>query len=495
MSTTQKSSDAPIKADPVANPNSDFSLAGMAEMAAEKFKDQPFAAEIDEASLQADKEAAAGGEKEEPIVEEEPKIEDPSLTPTAEELAAKAEADAEKLAEDAAKAEADAKEAEEKARVAELRKTRDADLQPDPESTAHMRPGTRKHFEKAEAAARKARDEADIARKEAEDLKKQLTDAQAAARAGTAPEEITKERDLYRERVRELDAERDPEIERKYSAKIKSNDDAIIEVLKEYKFDKIANKDGSLVDNPQAITDLMKKGLSFGTLRPSIEALEKAGLPDAAESLREMLRDNLRLSRDRQVEVQAIKGDVEARKATRTANQTAEMDAMTRDVSAEATRMLQSDVGELSKKFTYLVKPSAPLATDTPAVAAAKRAAVAEFDKIEAEIGKAAGGIASRGKTGKEFVAAEARRYALALQSVIYRQRVIPKFEADLAKATARVKELEAELGKIRGAGTISRAHGTAAQVTKGKADINPNLSTADAFAEFAKSQGVSVNT
>ena len=486
----------------------EFDLTGLAAMAEKSGVDTGASPEADNAAALADAEklaqeefekaAAKPAEGEEPAKTDEEIAEELFAKADAEKAAAEAAAaggeqtDEEKAAAEAAAAEEAAKKAEEAAKVAEAAAKKTAD---DAE-TVHMRPSQKKAWNAMKAEREAAREEAKAAKAEAEAAKARAAELEAAKTQVAIPKEVEEERAALRAQLQELSAERDPEIVKKYDDPIKKNEQAVVDILKKWKFDKSIDDKGVMTDNPDAITSLLKQGITYDTLAKQITALEKNGQHGDAMMLRRLLDKNYDLRDARAAEVQAIKGDVENRIKARQEQGTTQQKQVIDAVVAEANKIYAADIGELAKKHTFMVKPAEPLATDTPAVAAAKKAAIAEFDKVEAKIGETARAVASLGKTGKEFVDAESKKTALAIQSVVLKERVVPTLTARLTKAEARVKELESELGKTRTAGAISRAHGTAAQKTDTKGDGVPaGASLEEGMKAFAAQQGVAVNS
>ena len=405
------------------------------------------------------------------------------------------------IAEEAAAAEAAAAGKTDEEKAAELFAKADAEKAAaeaeaaDDAETVHMRPSQKKAWTAMKAEREAARQEAAAAKAEAEAARKEAAAAKEAASKVAVPESVQKETEALRQQVRELDAERDPEIVKKYDTPIKRNEDAVVAILVKHKFDKALDEKGNLVDAPENVPALLKAGVTFGNLQKQIAALEKAGAVDDAETLREFLRENIRLRRDRGLEVQTIKADIDGRNKARTEQGTTQLKQTIEAITAEGNRVLAEELGTVAKRHSFLIKPEI-LPTDTPAQQAAKKALLAEFEKVDAEIGKTAQSIATFGKTGRDYVVAEGRKNALAIQSIVLSQRVLPRLEADLAKAQATIKAQEAEIAKYKGAGAISRAHGAAAQTGGKKGDSVPaGASLEEGLKAFAASQGVPVNT
>lgn len=339
--------------------------------------------------------------------------------------------------------------------------TRDDDLKH--EMGAHTHPKTRTVITKFQAAAKAARDERDAVIAEREALKKEREELTAKVKSAPAPKELEDEVKTLRERVRELDITKDPLIETKYDKRIASNNDSILEVLKSQGFGKSkVEKDGKVeyVDNPASVSALVKSGLTLKNLQPYIKALEDEGLIEEAEAIRESVRENMRLSRDKTAEIESWKGDHTKRQQAREQQTKQASEERKASFTQQTDSQYRAELEQLEKNFPYLKQPPAPLATDTPAVQKAKQTAIDEYNaaaqKIEAEV-KTLNPQAVAPEKVSEVVG---KINASAILAIALKTHVLPKVIKDLQTRDMRIKELETELEKIRGAGRMSRLQG-----------------------------------
>jgi hypothetical protein len=84
----------------------------------------------------------------------------------------------------------------------------------------------------------------------------------------------------------------------------------------------------------------------------------------------------------------------------------------------------------------------------------------------------------------------QGRLTANAVQNIVLRQQVLPRLLKDLADLKARNSELETKVGKIKSAGTLSRAHAAAATSPAGAKTALPE-STEDAAKQIAREMGI----
>lgn len=335
---------------------------------------------------------------------------------------------------------------------------RDADLKTD--QGQHVHPNTRKKFEAVAAKTKAARDERDAAIARAAELEKRAQDAEEKAKNAPAPKELEEEVKTLREKVRELDISQDPILQKRYDSKIAQNNDSIINVLKTQGFGKV-RKNGSdeMVDDPSAIPALIKSGLTLKTLQPIIARLEKAELVEEADAIREAVRENNRLARDKQQEVESWKGDYAKRQQERQTLTKQQHEQQERAYGERTNAAVNADREALAKDFPFINPPAAPLATDAPATVKAKQAAIEQFNAEAKAIETAVKTFSPAGVPPDKMPEFVGRFNAAAISSVLYRTQIVPRMKQELATLTARNKELEAELGKIRDAGRLSRQH------------------------------------
>lgn len=340
---------------------------------------------------------------------------------------------------------------------------RDADLKH--EMAAHTHPKTRKIITDFQSKAKAARDERDAIIAEREALKKERDDLTTKLKSAPLPKEVEDEVKTLRERVRELDISKDPILEQKYDRKITANNTAIIDVLKAQGFGTTKlEKDGKTeyIDNPKAVTELQKSGLTLKNLQPYIKGLEDAGLIDEAEQIRDAVRENVRIARDKSLEIEAWKADHGTRQQVRAQETKQQQDSRQQAFTQQTDLQYRNELAALEKDFAYLKQPPAPLATDTPAVKAAKEAAVKEYAAAAQRIETAVKGLNPEGITPDKQPEVVGRINANAILAIAMKEHVLPALKRDLAQARKERDDAVSELNKIRDAGRISRLHGQA---------------------------------
>lgn len=468
-------------------------LADMGSMAKEMFPEH--AAEVDEALPDAPE---VEGDEAKPATDE-PAATAAASQPTEEEMQASAAKDAEEkaAAEKAtadAKAEADKKTAEEAAAKATSPPPRDSDLTD--QLAPHTNPKTRKVIEDKNAKIKAARDERDAIIAEREALKKERDDLAEKAKAVVLPKETTDELATLRERIRELDIEKDPAIQSKYDAKITANNNAIVTVLKSQGFGITVDPETKKqTENPTAIANLLRSGLTLKNLSPCIAALEKADLIDEAETVREAVRENVRIARDRGLEIDAWKKDYGARQQQRETVAKAAQEAQAQSFRTTTETVLKADLAALAKDFPVVNPPPAPLGTDTPQVAKAKQTALDAFNVAAKQIEATIKSFDTANVPPDKLADTVARINSSAIQGVVLKTHVLPSVLKELASRADRIKQLEGEIARFKGASNLSRAHATQATATNGEITIPKDGSMSDAMAAFGKAMGVPVNT
>jgi hypothetical protein len=373
-------------------------------------------------------------------------------------------------------------------------KERDKDLTVAPEAAAHLHPKTRKLIQARNELVISAREERDRIAAEKAELQAKLAVAEEAAKKITVPKEVETELSTLRERVRELDITRDPAIETKYDKPVQQNNERVIEILKQFGADKRMDGD-KVVDAPEQLAALVKAGITFRTMQPLITKLE--GLPDgagveAAENIREAIRQNNRLALEKQNEIAAWKTNYDAKRQTLTANQQQQQEQLQTQLKTTAEKVYESEIAELAKTVPFLSKPAAALPTDTPAVAAQKQKALADYEATTAKVQEAVKAFVTDGKTPEKVVEAQGRLMASAVQGIRFKLDVIPKLNTMLQVRDARIKELEAQLGKVRTAGTLNRSHSASVAAPAGAQKALPQ-DNMDAATQIAREMGISV--
>lgn len=368
----------------------------------------------------------------------------------------------------------------------------------------HAHRNTRKAFDEVKGMARakalELEKRAIAAEKEREELKAKLAQAPAA---GTAiPKEIEEEVKTLRERVRELDIAKDPAIEQKYDKRITANEEGVIAVLKKNGFGMVKGEGDKFVENPRAFEQLKKQGIGLSSLVTTLKALDAADpaqFPDAAadaEAIRELLRDNSRLSREKQAEIETWKtsyGQRKQQQETQTKQQAEQQAKLFRD---ETAAQLTAATTEIEKNFPHLKAPPAPLPTDQPAIAKAKQEAIDAYTQAEAKVAEAIKSLDPADVPPEKIPALVGRINSSAIAYHMLQHHVLPKVLKELAAKDARIKALEEGTAKTKQAQTISSAH--ARQTTQAPANgatIPANASTPDALTQFARAAGINVNT
>ncbi len=392
-----------------------------------------------------------------------PQKDDDAPAPTlGDSMADPAEATRKEAADKKAKEKKDADEAAAAAERAKKGETapapeRDADLKFEP--SAHTHPKTRKIITQFQTAAKAARDEREAAIKRAEVAEAKAKEAEAKAATVAVPKEIDDEIKTLRERVRELDITKDPIIQQKFDAKITANNNAILGVLKAQGFGMVKGEGDKLVENPQAIAELVKGGLTFKNLNPLLKKLDEADLVDEAEQIRDAIRQNNRLSSEKTQEIESWKGDHAKRQLERQTHTKQQQETQAASFRQHTDAILKGDLAALAKDFSYINRPADPLATDTPVTRKAKEAAIAEYDAAAKAIETAVKSLSPDGVAPEKLPEVVGRVNANAIQAQVLKFQVLPRLKADLAAVTKERDDFRAELEKIRAAGSLSRQH------------------------------------
>ena len=365
---------------------------------------------------------------------------------------------------------------------------RDSDLSLDTRQASAMHPKTKKIIEERNQKIIAERNKADTLSKEKEALAVELNQAREALKKGVIPKEVEEELANLRETVREVDIQRDPMIQKKYDAPIAKNQAQILKVLQGFGVGKTV--DGK--DDLEAVSKLTKEGLNFKTVTPYIKKLSDEGYEEEAEQLRELLRDNIRIKTAKEFEMSDWKTNFASKKEQSAVEQRQYQERNISDVREHSQRILNSDIATLSKDFPMLQRPADPLPTDSSAVTKAKQDSLAAYDAMAKQVGEAIAQLDSSKVTPDKVAEVSGRVSANAVQSIILKQHVLPKLMKDLAELRARNTELESKFGKIKTAGTLSRAHSAAASAPAGAKAPLPE-SNEDAAKQIAREMGLSV--
>lgn len=365
-----------------------------------------------------------------------------------------------------AKPATDAKPAEDAAKPdASKAAERDKDL---PQLSPQAHPKTAKVFRDLTAKAVAARDERDQATAKAQAeltaLQQQVSELTAKVSAAPKveiPKEIETELATLREKVREFDITADPQLQTKYDAPQKQNNDAILGILKGHKFgfsrEKPDDPNSPLVENPQAIPNLLKAGLTYDNLQQSIDTLKKAGLHADARKIERYLDANETLQEQKAREITDWKGNFESRRQMSDLQAKKAQEAHAETVRKVTEQHITAATDEIAKAFPYLKAPPAPLATDQPAIAKAKQEALDAFNQAAQKAQDDIKTFSTENLKPEEVPNLIGRVTAAAITSALLRHQVLPKAQKEIATQAARIKELEAQLEARENAGKLSR--------------------------------------
>ena len=375
----------------------------------------------------------------------------------------KEKADEEKRAKAEAQAQAAAEKAEAEAKAQPPSPTdpkRDGDLDKI-QLSPHTHERTRKQFDATKALTRAARNERDQVVAEREALRKERDELAQKVKSTEPPKELVDEIATLKERIRELDISKDPELETKYDAPIKASQQAIVDVLKAQGFGMTIDPESKKqVENPAAIAALMRSGLTYENLHPLIEKLRAGGLHGEARKIEQRLSRIESLEEEKQGVIQSWKGSHDQRLQQREA-QTKQAQAERQQAIAQHSQTIfERDVDALAKTVPSLRRPAPPMPGDAPNVAKAKQAAVDEYSAAEAAIAAELKTLSFEGVAPEKQVEIAGKISANAQQAIVLKTAVIPRLQRDMAARDARIKELEAQVAKYENAGKLSRAQG-----------------------------------
>ena len=115
-------------------------------------------------------------------------------------------------------------------------------------------------------------------------------------------DELTKkELEELRREIRSVNIEKDPGLRMRYDDRIKANEARVLKAFEE-KFE----------STPELLEGIKKKGVTLNTMAKYVKQLEEAGDVEAADEMREMLRENSKLTREKQAEIATIQKDYDA---------------------------------------------------------------------------------------------------------------------------------------------------------------------------------------
>ena len=328
----------------------------------------------------------------------------------------------------------------------------------------HSAPKTKQLFNEVKAIAAREKAEREKIQKELETLRSQATQQQA--QGSKLPKEIEDEISALRDRVRQFDATADPAIISKYDNPINSNNDSILKTL---------------VENglPQEHADaLKKKGVTLATLKPYLNTLETGvgadgkqyqADPDTAEKIRETLRENIRLAKDKEREITDWRNGYEARIKSQEEQQKQQLE--------QATTRLNTEFETHLKKWNFLQKPADVIDTDVPAIRKQKEAAIKEYNEKSLAYAEAV----------KKETASPLDAQVAARIGILYRDHVAPQLASKLEAANKEIAELQKQIDSMKKAGSASRTVGTVKPSNAPKKDVDMSKGFDEIIDEVAR--------
>jgi|DEB19_MinimDraft_2_1074335.scaffolds.fasta_scaffold00143_2 hypothetical protein len=302
----------------------------------------------------------------------------------------------------------------------------------------HTSPKTKELFNQVKKVAASERIEREKLAKELSELKKQSEQKQAES--GKLPKEVEEEISQLRDKVRQFDANSDPAIVAKYDKRIESNNESIIKTL----------TDAGLP--PEHAEKLKKSGVSLSSLKQYLDTLETGkgadgkqydSDPDTAEKIRESLRENMRLSKDKDREITDWRTNYDQRTKQNEETQKRNVEEATNRLNTEFT-------GHLSK-WDFLKKPADILETDAPAIRKEKESAIKGFNEQSLAFADAI-----KKETSDPLNAQIAARVG-----ILYRDLVAPQLKNQLGAAQKEIETLRGQISNMRKAGSASKTIGT----------------------------------
>jgi hypothetical protein len=314
----------------------------------------------------------------------------------------------------------------------------------------HTSPKTKKLFNEVKALASKERTERERVAKELEETRKQLDEIKKAKEG--IPTNVSEELQQLRDRLRSFDANADPAIVEKYDNTITKNNDTILKTL----------VDAGL---PKEHADKLKKsGISLSNLKPYLDTLESGvgadgkqydADPDTAEAIRETLRENLRLGKDKVREIEEWRAGYETR-----TKQTQEQQQKAVD---EATGRLNKEFETHLGKWDFLKKPSDIMDSDAPAIRKQKEEAINRYNQSSLKFAETI-----KNETTDPLNAQIAARIG-----ILYRDHVTPQLQNQLADARKEIESLKAQVGKMKQSGSAAKSIGTVAPRSSPKGNVS----------------------
>jgi hypothetical protein len=302
----------------------------------------------------------------------------------------------------------------------------------------HTSPKTKQLFAEVKNLASKERAEREKVSKELEETRKQIEELKKTTQS--VPKEVEQEIQQLRDKVRQFDANADPAIINKYDGVISKNNESIIKTL----------IDAGLPEAHAA--EIKKKGVSLSSLKQYLDTLETGkGAdgkqyepdPDTAERIRESLRENMRLSKDKEREIESWKSGYEERTKKTEEEQKNSVEMATQRLNKE----FETHIGQ----WDFLKKPSDVNDNDAPAIRKQKEDSIKQFNETAL---KYADSI--KKETSNPLDAQIAARIG-----ILYRDHVAPALKSRLSDAQKEIETLRSQVASMKKAGSATRSVGT----------------------------------
>lgn len=304
----------------------------------------------------------------------------------------------------------------------------------------HTSPKTKQLFSEVKNLAVKERAEREKVAKELEETRKQIEELKKTTQS--VPKEVEQEIQQLRDKVRQFDANADPAIINKYDSVISKNNESIIKTL----------TDAGLPEAHAA--ELKKKGVSLSTLKQYLDTLETGkGAdgkqyepdPDTAERIRESLRENMRLTKDKEREIESWKSNYEERTKKAEEEQKSSVEQATQRLNKE----FETHIGQ----WDFLKKPADVADNDAPAIRKQKEEAIKAFNDTALKYADAI-----KKETTNPLDAQIAARIG-----ILYRDHVAPALKSRLSDAQKEIEALRSQVASMKKAGSATRSVGTVA--------------------------------
>ena len=335
---------------------------------------------------------------------------------------------------------------------------RDKDL--DIKLNPNVAPKTREVIETFKTKAQEARTERDA-------LKKELDEARAKLKEGGMDETTKKELEELRREVRNINIEKDPGLRLRYDQRITENESRIVGMLKKHGM-------------PEASIEALKKsGMKMANLDETLKILNKAGYAEDEDEIREMLRENTKISREKQAEIEKIKSDYTAYQE----RQKAEEKRQSAEVSDRIRVEFDKNLKAIGAEYPEFKCPPMPEENDTDAVKKVKLAAVEQYKKTFGEY------IVKVNKLAEDGV----QTFQTAAKGVAYMDYIVPSMKKQITDLKEKLAEAESQLGRVKKAGSMTKLVGSSKPSAQDRK--TPQASSIDdldsAFEEAAKNMGM----